>query len=219
MKLAPSLYTADFANLGQQVREAEAAGVEVMHLDVMDGNFVPNITFGPAVCQAVKRSTSLFCEAHLMVQDPERYFEDYKAAGMDRLIIHVEACKPLYRAIQQIRALNMQVGITLNPLTPLSAIEEALPLVDLVLIMSVQPGFGGQSYIASSTDKIRRLRQMLDQIHSSAELEVDGGIKANNIATVRDAGASIVVVGSVVYNSDYSVANGVQQLRAALGSN
>ena len=187
-----------------------------MHLDVMDGNFVPNITFGPAVCAAVKRNTALFCEAHLMVQDPERYFEDYKAAGMQRLIIHVEACKPLYRAIQQLRALDMQVGIALNPLTPLSAIEDVLPLVDVALIMSVQPGFGGQSYIAGATERIQRLRHMLDQTKNPAALEVDGGIKANNIRAVRDAGASIAVVGSVIYNDQYSIAEGVQRLRTAL---
>lgn len=218
MKLAPSIYTADFANLGQQVREGEAAGVDIFHLDVMDGNFVPNITFGPAVCAAVKRNTSLFCEAHLMVQDPERYFEDYKNAGMDRLIIHVEACRPLYRAIQQVRVLRMGVGIAINPLTPVSAIEDVLPLVDLVLVMSVQPGFGGQAYIPGATAKIARLRQMLDAIKSTAELEVDGGIKANNIREVRDAGASMVVVGSVIYNDQYPIAEGVRQLRTALSS-
>ncbi len=216
MKLAPSIYTADFANLGAQVRAGEAAGVDLFHLDVMDGNFVPNITFGPTVCAAVKRNTTLFCEAHLMVQDPERYFADYKAAGLQRLIIHVEACRPLYRAIQQIRALDMQVGIALNPLTPLAAVEDALPLVDLVLVMSVQPGFGGQSYIPGSTGKIRRLRHMLDQMGSQAELEVDGGIKASNIREVQDAGASMVVVGSVIYNDQYAVADGVRQLRDAL---
>ena len=216
MKLAPSIYTADFANLGQQVREGEAAGVDIFHLDVMDGNFVPNITFGPAICAAVKHNTSLLCEAHLMVQDPERYFEDYKNAGMDRLIIHVEACRPLYRAIQQVRALQMGVGIAINPLTPLSAIEDVLPLVDLVLVMSVQPGFGGQSYIPGATAKIARLRQMLDAIKSTAELEVDGGIKANNIREVHDAGASMVVVGSVIYNDQYPIAEGVHHLRAAL---
>ncbi len=216
MKLAPSIYTADFANLGQQVREGEAAGVDIFHLDVMDGNFVPNITFGPAICAAVKHNTSLFCEAHLMVQDPERYFEDYKNAGMDRLIIHVEACRPLYRAIQQVRALQMGVGIAINPLTPVSAIEDVLPLVDLVLVMSVQPGFGGQSYIPGATAKIARLRQMLDAIKSTAELEVDGGIKANNIREVHDAGASMVVVGSVIYNDQFPIADGVHHLRAAL---
>jgi ribulose-phosphate 3-epimerase len=218
MKLAPSIYTADFAQLGQQVRDAEAAGVDLFHLDVMDGHFVPNITFGPAICAAVHHNTSLLCEAHLMVQDPERYFEDYKAAGMQRIIIHVEACKPLFRALQQIRALGMQPGIALNPLTPLAAIEEVLPLVDLVLAMSVQPGFGGQQYIHGTTARIAKLRAMLHALQSNAELEVDGGIHTHTIRAVRDAGASIVVVGSSIYTHKHSVAAGVKMLRAALRS-
>ena len=213
MKLAPSIFTADFANLGQQVRDAEAAGVDLFHLDVMDGNFVPNITFGPTVCAAVQKNTSLLCEAHLMVLDPERYFEDYKAAGMQRIIIHVEACKPLYRAIQQIRNLGLQAGIALNPLTPLSAIEDVLPLVDLVLVMSVQPGFGGQQYIPGATSRIAKLRTMLDAIGSTAELEVDGGVNVKTIREVRDAGATMVVVGSAVYTDKHSVAFGVNELK------
>jgi ribulose-phosphate 3-epimerase len=152
-----------------------------------------------------------------MVLDPERYVEDYKAAGVQRLIIHVEACKPLYRAIQQMRDLGLQTGVALNPLTPLSAIEEVLPLVDLVLVMSVQPGFGGQQYIPGATPRIAKLRQMLDAIGSSAELEVDGGVNTKTIGEVRDAGASIVVVGSAVYNAQHSVAHGVNGLKRIIG--
>ncbi len=158
MKLAPSIYTADFARLGEQIRDAERAGVDVIHLDIMDGNFVPNITFGPMVCAAVTRSTSLPCEAHLMIAQPERYFNDYKDAGVSRITVHVETCPHLFSTIQQLRQLSVQVGITLNPLTPLATLEEALPLVDLVLIMSVEPGYGGQKYIPAATQRIAQVR-------------------------------------------------------------
>ena len=217
MKLAPSIYTADFARLGEQIRDAERAGVDVIHLDIMDGNFVPNITFGPIVCAAVTRNTKLLCEAHLMIEEPERTFHDYQAAGVKRVIVHVETCPHLFSTIQHLRQLKLQVGITLNPLTPLLALEEALPLVDLVLIMSVEPGYGGQKYIPASTHRIARLRQMLDRIGSQAELEVDGGVNVDTICEVRDAGASIVVVGSAVFNDAHSVAESVKNLRDTLG--
>ena len=216
MKLAPSIYTADFARLGEQIKDAERAGVDVIHLDIMDGNFVPNITFGPVVCAAVRRSTSLPCEAHLMINAPERYFGDYVDAGVSRITVHVETCPHLYSTIQQLRQLKTQVGITLNPLTPLSMLEDALPLVDLVLIMSVEPGYGGQKYIPQSTQRIAEVRRMLDDIGSHAELEVDGGVNLSTIAQVRDAGASIVVVGSAVFNDKHSVAESVAMLRGAL---
>ena len=217
MKLAPSIYTLDFTRLGEQIKDAERAGVDAIHLDIMDGNFVPNITFGPMLCAAVSRSTILPCEAHLMINGPERYFRDYKDAGVSRITVHVETCPHLYSTIQQLRQLQMEVGITLNPLTPLTMIEEVLPLVDLVLIMSVEPGYGGQKYIPQSTRRIAQVRKMLDAIGSAAELEVDGGVNTHTICEVRDAGASIVVVGSAVFNEAHSVAESVGALRAALG--
>jgi ribulose-phosphate 3-epimerase len=154
------------------------------------------------------------CEAHLMVNEPDRFFADYKRAGMSRLIVHVETCPHLYRTLQEIRALDMQAGVTLNPLTPISAIEEAMPLVDLILVMSVEPGFGGQSFITGALRRIERLRRMLDDIGSSAELEVDGGVNVKTIRQVKDAGASIAVVGAAVFNDNYSIDEGIRALRA-----
>lgn len=215
MKLAPSIYTADFARLGEQIRDAQAAGVDVIHLDIMDGNFVPNITFGPMVAGAVCHSTTLPCEAHLMVNQPERFFQDYKDAGVSRIIVHVETCPHLYSTLQTLRRMGLEAGVTLNPLTPLAMLEEALPLVDLVLVMSVEPGYGGQKYIPASTRRIAGVRAMLDRIGSSAELEVDGGVNIGTLREVRDAGASIVVVGSAVFNDRYTVFESVEMLRAA----
>lgn len=215
MKLAPSIYTADFARLGEQIQAAERAGVDLIHLDVMDGRFVPSLTFGPAVCAAAKRSTSLACEAHLMIEAPERHLADFQRAGMSRLIVHTEACPHLYSTLEAIHALGMGAGLALNPLTPLTVLEDALPYLELVLIMSVEPGFGGQPFIPGALARIARVRGMLDDIGSPAELEVDGGVNPATIRGVRDAGATVVVVGSAVFSDKISVADGVRALRAA----
>jgi ribulose-phosphate 3-epimerase len=212
-KFAPSILSADFARLGEQVREAEAAGVDYIHVDVMDGHFVPNITIGPLVVRAVRPVTRLPLDVHLMIEQPERYLADFARAGADILTVHVETCPHLHRTIQQIKELGVKAGVTLNPATPLASLEEILPEVDLVLIMSVNPGFGGQSYIPGSTAKIARLRAMLDASGSKAELEVDGGVNAATINQVVTAGATVLVAGSAIFNGQASVQANVASLR------
>lgn len=220
VKLAPSILSADFARLGEQVREAVTAGAEYIHLDVMDGHFVPNITIGPLVVEALRplaRETGAVLDVHLMIEKPERYLADFAQAGADILTVHVETCPHLHRTVQVIRELGVRPGVTLNPATPLSTLEEILPDVDLVLIMSVNPGFGGQSYIPGSTDKIRRLRQMLDAIGSTADLEVDGGVKTHNAAEIAAAGANVLVAGSAIFGGGQAIAANIAAFRRALG--
>lgn len=219
VKIAPSILSADFARLGAQIQEACEAGVEYIHVDVMDGHFVPNITIGQPVINAIKpiaKAANVPLDVHLMISNPDALLDDFIKAGADILNVHVEACTHLHRTIQRIKEAGIKSGITLNPSTPLTMIEEVLPLVDLVLIMSVNPGFGGQSYIPGSTLKIKRLRRMLDDGQlSHIELEVDGGIKADNIAEVVKAGASIIVAGSAVFNHTTSITENIKALRRA----
>ena len=215
-KIASSILTADFARLGEQIQEAEAAGVDWFHLDVMDGHFVPNLSFGPLLVRAVRSITGLPLDVHLMIEQPERYLADFAQAGADRLTVHVETCPHLHRTIEQIKEMGLKAGVTLNPATPLSSLEEILAEVDLVLIMSVNPGFGGQKYISASTAKIARLRAMLDTIGSQAELEVDGGINADTIAEVVEAGATVLVIGSAIFNQQAPIAENLRRLRAVL---
>jgi ribulose-phosphate 3-epimerase len=214
IKLAPSSLSADFSRLGEQVREAEAAGADWIHADVMDGHFVPNITFGPLVVRAVRAVTKLPLDVHLMIEKPERYLAAFAEAGANRITVHVETCPHLNRTIQQIKELGCNPGVTLNPTMPLSSLEEILPEVDLVLIMSINPGFGGQSYIPTSTAKIARLRKMLNEIGSLAEIEVDGGVNAKTIPEIVQAGATVLVMGSAVFNNQAAVAENIQHLRA-----
>jgi ribulose-phosphate 3-epimerase len=216
IKIASSILAADFTRLGEQVKEAEAAGADWIHVDVMDGHFVPNISIGPLVVKALRPVTRLTLDVHLMIEKPERYLKAFAQAGADRITVHVETCPHLHRTIQQIRELGCKPGVTLNPATPLTALEMVLAEVDLVLIMSVNPGFGGQKYIPGSTQKIARLRNMLDAIGSQAELEVDGGINVDTIAEAVQAGATVLVAGSAIFNERVSVAEAMQQLRSKL---
>lgn len=216
-KIAPSILSADFAHLGAQVAEAEAGGADWVHVDVMDGHFVPNLTIGPLVVQALRPVTTLPLDVHLMIEAPERYLEDFARAGADVLTVHWEACTHLHRTLQQIRELGVKAGVSLNPATPVSVLEEVLSEVDLVLLMSVNPGFGGQSYIPSSTAKIRKLRQLMQECESAALVEVDGGVNAQTIREVVVAGADVLVAGSAVFNDRKSVAENLSDLRKAAG--
>jgi ribulose-phosphate 3-epimerase len=220
VKFAPSILSADFSRLGEQVQAAITAGADYIHVDIMDGHFVPNMTVGPLVVAAIRplaEAAGVPLDVHLMVEKPERLFADFAHAGADHLIIHVETCPNLHRSLQHIKELGLKAGVTLNPATPLVVLEEVLSEVDQVLVMSVDPGFGGQSYIPASTARIARLRHMLHERGLEAvEIEVDGGIKTDNAGEVVSAGASVLVIGSAIFNAQDSVANNLAAFRQAI---
>jgi ribulose-phosphate 3-epimerase len=218
IKIASSILASDFARLGQQVGQAEAGGADYIHVDVMDGNFVPNITIGPVVVRAVRRATGLPLDVHLMIEAPERYLAEFREAGADHLIVHVETCPHLHRTVQHIHEVGCRAGVTLNPATSVSTLEEILPYVDQVLVMTVNPGFGGQEFIERMVPKIRRVRAMLDEIGSPAELEVDGGIDPETAPRVVEAGAQVLVAGSAIFHADEGIAEAIRRLRVAAAS-
>ena len=214
--ISPSILSADFGRLAEQVSEAAEAGADWIHVDVMDGHFVPNITIGPAVTAAVRAATDLPVDVHLMIEQPDRYLADFAEAGADYITVHQEACPHLHRTIERMRELGVRPGVTLNPATSLDTLAEVISEVDLALIMSVNPGFGGQSYIESSTEKIRRLRAMLDEHGADgAQLEVDGGINAGTAGEASRAGASVLVAGAAVYRHPDGIAEAIRLIRRA----
>jgi len=205
VKIAPSILSADFSRLGEEIIAAEKAGADLVHIDVMDGQFVPNITIGPLVVKAVKKVASIPLDVHLMIIDPDKYVKEFADSGADIITVHSEACVHLHRSIQNIKECGVKAAVSLNPATPVSDIEIVLPYVDMVLIMSVNPGFGGQKFIPEALEKIKTLKRMITERNLNVEIEVDGGVTVDNVAEVNKSGADIVVMGSAFYNSnDYA---------------
>ncbi|MGE5073226.1 MAG: ribulose-phosphate 3-epimerase [Anaerolineae bacterium] len=214
--IAPSIVSADALRLKEDIAACEAAGADWLHVDVMDGHFVPNITMGPFLVEAYKRASRLPLDVHLMIEQPERYLETFAKAGAAHLTVHVETCPHLYRTMQQIKSLGCAAGVTLNPGTPVSALEAVLHLADLVLIMSVNPGFSNQALLPDAVGRVGRVRKMLDEAKSGAYLQVDGGVNADNIARLKDAGANAFVSANAIFRHPEGIAGGIGALRTAV---
>jgi ribulose-phosphate 3-epimerase len=216
IKLAPSILSADFARLGEQVAEVTAAGVDYIHVDVMDGHFVPNITIGAPVVAAIRPHTNLPLDVHLMIEAPQQYLKQFADAGADIITVHIEACPHIHRVVQAIKELRVKAGVAINPGTPIDTLNDILPSLDLVLVMTVNPGFGGQTFIEGMLDKIARLRTKMDREGLTAELEVDGGINAEVAPRVVKVGARVLVAGAAVFGSGKTVKQAVQRIRKSL---
>ncbi|HEX2905837.1 MAG TPA: ribulose-phosphate 3-epimerase [Phototrophicaceae bacterium] len=217
IRIAPSILSADFTRLGEQLREAEAAGADLIHIDVMDGRFVPNITMGPLVVEAVRRVTALPLDVHLMIVEPEQHIAAFARAGANRISVHVEISPNLHRTLQVLRELGCGVGVALNPHTPASSLNEVLHLLDVILVMTVNPGFGGQTFLPETLPKIRQLRAMAEAARRELDIEVDGGINTETAALTVQAGANVLVAGSAVFNHRQSVQEGIHALRQWAG--
>ncbi len=215
VKIAPSILSADFARLGEQVKEAEAAGADYIHIDCMDGHFVPNITVGPLVVEAVRGVTKLPLDVHLMIESPERYIARFAKAGADIITVHFEACTHLHRTVQEIEDFDVRAGVAINPATPISSIEEIIEYAHLLLVMTVNPGFGGQEFIEGMLPKIKRLREILDSRGLRLELEVDGGITPEIAPKVVSAGADVLVAGKAIFQAKEGIADSIRRIREA----
>lgn len=217
VQIAASILAADFARLGEQIQGAESAGVDLIHVDVMDGRFVPNITLGPLIVEAARRSTQLPLDVHLMIVEPDQYIGDFASAGADRISVHWEACPNLHRTLQRIREAGCQAGIAINPHTPASLLSEVVHLLDVVIVMTVNPGFGGQAFLPETLPKIAALREMMAQTGREIDIEVDGGINATTASTAVQAGANVLIAGSAIYSDKHSIDDGVRAIRQAAG--
>ena len=212
IKLAPSILSADFARLLEDVKKVEKAGCEYLHIDVMDGHFVPNITLGPGIVKSLRKDVNMVFDAHLMIENPDNYIKEFADAGCDIIVVHQEACTHLHRTNQNIKSHGIKAGVALNPATPIETIKYVLQDVDMVLLMSVNPGFGGQSYIPVVTEKIKELKALIDKMNLDIDIEVDGGVKPSNIAEVVNAGANVIVAGSAIFNAG-NIDEAVKSLR------